>query len=87
MKKCRDATTEDEKAKHYISILLSSAEYETFVRLMKIMRPAAEAKMQKKEEAKLEEEKPLPQAEEKRDGVPEEESKHRGDDDDDKEEK
>ncbi len=30
------------KAKHYIQILLSSVEYDTFVKLMKIMRPVAE---------------------------------------------
>jgi hypothetical protein len=42
MKRCRDASTEDAKAKHYIDILLSSVEYETFVKLMKIMRPVAE---------------------------------------------
>lgn len=42
MKRCRAASTEDEKAKHYIDILLSSVEYETFVKLMKIMRPVAE---------------------------------------------
>lgn len=29
---------------HYIQILVSSAEYETFVRLMKIMRPIAESR-------------------------------------------
>jgi len=42
MKRCRSATTQDEKASHYITILLSSVEYETFVKLMKIMRPVAE---------------------------------------------
>ncbi len=42
MKRCRLASTEDEKAKHYINILLSSVEYETFVKLMRIMRPVAE---------------------------------------------
>jgi hypothetical protein len=42
MKRCRAASTSDEKAKHYIDILLSSVEYETFVKLMKIMRPVAE---------------------------------------------
>ena len=42
MKRCRAASTADEKAKHYINILLSSVEYETFVKLMKIMRPVAE---------------------------------------------
>lgn len=47
MKRCRDASTDDDRAKHYINILLSSAEYETFVKLMKIMRPAAEMRMNK----------------------------------------
>lgn len=42
MKRCRSASTNDEKAKHYIDVLLSSVEYETFVKLMKIMRPVAE---------------------------------------------
>lgn len=42
MKRCREASVEDEKAKHYIDILLSSVEYDTFVKLMKIMRPVAE---------------------------------------------
>lgn len=42
MKRCRAASTSDEKAKHYINILLSSVEYETFVKLMRIMRPVAE---------------------------------------------
>lgn len=49
MKKAREASAEDEKAKHYLNILLSSAEYETFVKLMRIMRPAAEAKLLKQE--------------------------------------
>jgi hypothetical protein len=44
MKKCREATTDDPKAKHYINILMSSVEYETFVKLMRIMRPIAERK-------------------------------------------
>ena len=42
MVRCSEASTEDPKAKHYISILLSSVEYDTFVKLMKIMRPVAE---------------------------------------------
>jgi hypothetical protein len=42
MKRCRAASTQDTKAGHYINILLSSVEYETFVKLMKIMRPVAE---------------------------------------------
>eukprot|EP01035_Chromulina_nebulosa_P065980 gene65980-90284_t len=41
MRRCRDATIEDPKAKHYINILLSSVEYETFVKLMRIMKPVA----------------------------------------------
>ena len=45
MAKCREASTEDPKAKHYISILLSSVEYDTFVKLMKIMRPVAERRL------------------------------------------
>lgn len=45
MKMCRKATTNDEKAKHYIDILLSSVEYETFIKLMHIMRPVAEKRL------------------------------------------
>lgn len=45
MLKCREASTEDAKAKHYINILLSSVEYDTFVKLMKIMRPVAERRL------------------------------------------
>lgn len=41
-RRCRQSSDTDEKVKHYISILLSSVEYETFVKLMKIMRPVAE---------------------------------------------
>ncbi len=42
MKRCRDASTTDPKAKHYIDILLSSVEYDTFVKLMRLMRPVAQ---------------------------------------------
>ncbi len=42
--RCKEASAEDEKCRRYIDILLSSAEYETFVKLMKIMRPIAEAR-------------------------------------------
>lgn len=45
MKRCREATTDDPKAKHYINVLMSSVEYETFVKLMKIMRPVAEQRL------------------------------------------
>ena len=38
MERCREASSQDAKVMHYITILLSSAEYETFVKLMKIMR-------------------------------------------------
>lgn len=47
MKRCRSATN-DPKAKHYIDVLLSSVEYETFVKLMKIMRPVAEHRRNQK---------------------------------------
>lgn len=57
MARCKEASTEDPKAKHYIDILLSSVEYDTFVKLMKIMRPVAAARMalaaNKKADAKL----------------------------------
>lgn len=45
MSRCRAASTEDPKAKHYINILLSSVEYDTFVKLMRIMRPVAKARL------------------------------------------
>eukprot|EP01038_Epipyxis_sp_PR26KG_P010838 gene10838-14549_t len=52
MRKCREATTEDPKAKHYINILMSSVEYETFVKLMRIMRPVAQQRLIMKAELK-----------------------------------
>lgn len=52
MKKCREATTEDPKAKHYINILMSSVEYTTFIQLMRIMRPVAEQRLLMKSESK-----------------------------------
>lgn len=45
LSRCREATANDPKASKYVDILLSSADYETFVRLMKIMRPIALSKM------------------------------------------
>jgi len=45
MSRCRAASTDDTKAKHYIDILLSSVEYDTFVKLMRIMRPVAKARL------------------------------------------
>lgn len=42
VKKCREVSTTDVKTRNYIDILLSSVDYETFVTLMKIMRPVAE---------------------------------------------
>lgn len=41
MRRCREVTSEDPKAKHYVDILMSSVEYDTFVKLMRIMRPVA----------------------------------------------
>lgn len=52
MRKCREATTEDPKAKHYINILMSSVEYTTFIQLMRIMRPVAEQRLLMKSDAK-----------------------------------
>ena len=43
-RRCNEATEQDANARHYIQILLSSAEYDTFVRLMKLMKPIALAK-------------------------------------------
>lgn len=55
MRRCREATIEDPKAKHYVNILLSSVEYETFVKLMRIMKPvAAQQRNGVKAEAKRE---------------------------------
>lgn len=45
MKRCREATTHDPKAKHYMDILLSSVEYDTFVKLMRLMRPVAQQRL------------------------------------------
>ena len=53
MIQCRAAREKDEKAKHYIDILLSSVEYETFVKLMKIMRPVAESRLSSKADSKV----------------------------------
>ena len=55
MIKCRNARAGDEKAKHYIDILLSSVEYDTFIKLMRVMRPVAEnRKLTMKAESKAE---------------------------------
>eukprot|EP01040_Poterioochromonas_malhamensis_P021138 gene21138-25427_t len=55
MKRARDATTHDPKAKHYMDILLSSVEYDTFVKLMRLMRPVAQQRLMAAEsEAKSE---------------------------------
>ena len=52
MQHCRAARDNDPKAKHYIDILLSSVEYETFVKLMRIMRPVAESRTASAADAK-----------------------------------
>lgn len=52
MRRCSEASTEDQKARHYIDILLASCEYNTFVRLMRIMRPVAMQRLARKAEAK-----------------------------------
>lgn len=52
LKRCREATAEDEKSKLYMNILLSSVEYETFVKLMYIMKPVAERKLSMEAESK-----------------------------------
>jgi hypothetical protein len=52
MRRCREVTAEDPKAKHYINILMSSVEYDTFVKLMRIMRPVALQRAQLKAEMK-----------------------------------
>ncbi|RYH12726.1 hypothetical protein EON65_37450 [archaeon] len=55
MKRCKEASTDDPKAKHYIDILLSSVEYETFIKLMRLMRPMAAHRIQEKADAKAQE--------------------------------
>ncbi len=40
----KTASEEDSRAQLYVQILISSVEYNTFVRLMRIMRPVAESK-------------------------------------------
>ena len=58
-RRCKNASVEDKKAKHYIDILLSSVEYDTFVKLMKIMRPVAEMRLSmSKGESKAADDKP-----------------------------
>eukprot|EP01006_Ploeotia_vitrea_P013477 TRINITY_DN35250_c0_g1_i1.p1 TRINITY_DN35250_c0_g1~~TRINITY_DN35250_c0_g1_i1.p1 ORF type:complete len:189 (-),score=16.24 TRINITY_DN35250_c0_g1_i1:74-640(-) len=52
LKRCREASCTDEKSKLYMNILLSSVEYETFVKLMYIMKPVAERKLQMESESK-----------------------------------
>eukprot|EP01047_Picozoa_sp_COSAG01_P037423 COSAG01_NODE_2972_length_6774_cov_7.923146_1_plen_1153_part_00 len=42
LEKCQEASTNDPKFQHYINILLSSVEYDTFKKLMAIMKPVAE---------------------------------------------
>lgn len=44
MRRCRTASS-DNRANHYIQILLSSVEFDTFLKLMKIMRPVAIARL------------------------------------------
>lgn len=41
LRHCKQASTTDPKAEQYIQILLSSAEFDTFLKLMRIMRPVA----------------------------------------------
>ena len=53
MIQCRLAREKDDRAKRYIDILLSSVEYETFVKLMKIMRPVAESRLSSIADAKV----------------------------------
>lgn len=51
-RRCNEASEQDANARHYIQILLSSAEYDTFVRLMKLMKPIAMAKKASQADAK-----------------------------------
>lgn len=45
MRRCKSAASVDKKADHYIQILLSSVEFDTFMKLMRIMRPIAISKL------------------------------------------
>lgn len=60
MRRCREATTKDPKAKHYIDVLMSSVEYETFVKLMRMMRPLAAMRLAERAESKNEDFAPHP---------------------------
>ena len=51
-RRCREISESDDKTDHYITILLSSCEYDTFVRLMKIMRPVAQMRLDQRADAK-----------------------------------
>lgn len=52
MRCCKAATTDDPQAKHYIDVLMSSVEYETFVKLMRLMRPVAAHRLAERADAK-----------------------------------
>lgn len=52
MKRSREITSEDKKAKQYMDILLSSVEYDTFVKLMRMMRPVAQQRITEAADAK-----------------------------------
>ena len=45
MRRCKSAASIDKRADHNIQILLSSVEFDTFLKLMKIMRPIAISKL------------------------------------------
>jgi hypothetical protein len=49
LRKCRDASVKDKQVQRYMDILLSSVEYNTFVQLMKLMRPVALHRLQVQE--------------------------------------
>jgi hypothetical protein len=51
-RKCREASETDAKVQHYVDILLGSTEYNTFVKLMRLMRPVAEKRLGVKADAK-----------------------------------
>lgn len=53
--RCKSASRKDEKAAEYMDILLSSVEYDTFVKLMRIMRTVAERRNAAKADSKASE--------------------------------
>lgn len=54
VKRCRVAAADDPAARHFIDVLNASAEYEVFVKLMRLMRPRAAQRLMRTAEEKQE---------------------------------